>query len=48
LPKDLPEVKRMVEEKKMTLNGIKKIFKNVHFITMKIQVIEKEAKKEDL
>lgn len=42
-PKHLPELKRMVEEKKITLNGIKKIFKSAAFITMNIQVVEKPS-----
>lgn len=42
-PKLLPELKRMVDEKKMTYSGIKKIFKTSAFITMNIQVLEKPS-----
>ena len=41
----------MVEEKKVTLNGIKKIFPGTKFIKMNIQVVEKpkvEEYKRDL
>jgi hypothetical protein len=42
-PKHFPEVRRLVDEKKMTLKGIGKVFKSAAFITMNIQVLEKPS-----
>jgi len=42
-PMHLPEIQRYVAEGKVTLNGMKKIFPGTQFITMNIQVIEKDS-----